>query len=80
MLHVYLGFLIPVMYSFGTPTFLKVMDLQTNQNIKQNKTKKQQNPPKQQKQQAPNNSWLRFVFTGLHSKSCVGFICFKFRA
>lgn len=47
------------------------------------KNKPQEKKPKnkkQQKQQAPNNSWLRFVFTGLYSKSSVGFICFKFRA
>lgn len=34
MPHTYLGFLIPVIYSFGKPTSLKVMDLKTTHQIK----------------------------------------------
>lgn len=34
MPHIYLGFLIPVIYSFGKPTSLKVMDLKTTHRIK----------------------------------------------
>lgn len=76
MPHTYLGFPIPVIYSFGKPTSLKVMNLKTTHQMKAPNNKKYP----QQNQQEPNNSWLRFVFAGLQSKSCVGFICFKFRA
>lgn len=33
MPHIYLGFLIPVIYLFGKPTSLKVMDLKTTHQI-----------------------------------------------
>lgn len=79
MPHIHLGFLIPVIYSFGKTTSLKIMNLKTTLQIKAPKNVGGKKCP-QQNQQDSNNSWLRFVFAELHSKSCVGFICFKFRA
>lgn len=81
MPHIYHVLLIPAIYLFRKPIPFKVMDLETNRIInKKTPALKQQQKEPQQKQQAPNNSWFRFVFTVLHTKSCVGFICLKFRS
>lgn len=40
MPHTYLGFPIPVIYSFGKPTSLKVMNLKTTHQIKAPNNKK----------------------------------------